>query len=49
MQLTQSYYIATYRSSRKGATTFGDLTDWQVCSGFYRFDFKFYGLDIVRN
>ena len=27
MQLKKSYYIATNVSSRKGATTFGDLPD----------------------
>ena len=28
MQLKLSYYIATNVSSRKSATTFGDLNDW---------------------
>ena len=28
IQLKKSYYIATNVSSRKGATTFGDLPDW---------------------
>ena len=27
-QFKKSYYIATNVSSRKGATTFGDLPDW---------------------
>ena len=30
MQLKKSYYIATDVSSRKSATTFGDLPDWLV-------------------
>ena len=30
MQLRQFYYIATKLSSRKGATTFGDLPDCLV-------------------
>ena len=31
MQLNKSYYIATNISSRKVATTFGDLPDCSVC------------------
>ena len=30
MQLKKSYYIATKVSSRKSATTFGDLPDWWI-------------------
>ena len=30
MQWKKSYYIATNVSSRKSATTFGDLPDWSV-------------------
>ena len=32
MQLKKSYYIATNVSSRKSATTFGDLPDCWLCS-----------------
>ena len=35
MQWKKSYYIASNVSSRKGATTFGDLPDWSLYSFSY--------------